>query len=96
MRKTKIKVPLVAVIWRDACHAMNPTRDSIEPPWVVDCGFVIKENKDHIVLVRQFFDDGFPRHSMTILRSNIKWVQKVGTVSLPDHFRSPGLGDEDE
>ena len=88
MKKTNLKLPLVAVIWRDACQSVDPTRDSIQPPWVVDCGFIVKEDKDYLVLVRQFFDDGVPRHSMTILRANIKWVKAVGWVNLPDHFTS--------
>ncbi|KKL14784.1 hypothetical protein LCGC14_2512190 [marine sediment metagenome] len=97
MKKTKLKVPLVAVVWRDACHAMNPGRDNTEPPWVVDCGFVVKQNKDYLVLVRQFFDDGAPRHSMTILKDNIEEIQRVGTATLPIHFVSaPFLGDSSE
>ncbi len=95
-KKAKIKIPLVAVIWRDACHTMDPSRSSVEPPWVVDCGFIVKNEKDYLVLVRQFFDDGLPRHAMTILRDNVKLIQKVGVVTLPDRFVSaPFLGDSE-
>ena len=93
MKKTKLKVPLVAIIWRDACHAQNPDKDNTKPPWVVDCGFVVEENKHHIILVRQFFDDGQCRHAMTILKDNIEKIQSVGMARLPAHFISaPFLG----
>ena len=94
MKKTKIKVPLVAVIWRDAMHAMHPTKQNINPPEVVDCGFIVKETKDYLVLVRQFFDDGYPRHAMTIPKGMLKKVIKVGTLTLPESFESgPKLED---
>lgn len=84
----RIKVSLEAVIWRDACHSLFPTNENTDPPWVVDVGFIIKANKDHIVIVRQFFDDGFPRHGMTILRSNIQKITRIGWVTLPENFKS--------
>ena len=97
MKKKTLNIPVMAIIWRDACHAQNPDKYNTKPPWVVDCGFVVEENKDHIVLVRQFFDDGQPRHAMTILKDNIEKIQNVGMVRLPSHFVSaPFLGDSGE
>ena len=97
MKKKTLSIPILAIIWRDACCAQNPDKHNIKPPWVVDCGFVVKEDKDYIVLVRQFFDDGQPRHAMTILKDNIEKVQHVGVVRLPSHFMSvPFLGDSEE
>ena len=82
----KKRIPIHAVIWGDACHAMHPNARNTEPYECIDVGILAKSDKRKIVLIRQGFDDGTARHAMTIPRGMVKSVQKVGYAKIPAYF----------
>ena len=82
----KKRIPIHAVIWGDACTAMNPDARNTEPYDVLDVGIIAKSDKKRIVLIRQGFEDGHVRHAMTIPKGMVKSIQKVGYARVPGYF----------
>ena len=87
MKKIKpIDLNIYMVVWADACHAFEPTKEKVKPSVAADFGFLLEKTDDYIVLARQIFTDGYSRQSMTIPRGVIKDIRKVATVKMPKGF----------
>ncbi len=84
--KKPIDLNIYMVVWADACHAFEPTKEKVEPSVAADFGFLLKKTDEYIVLARQIFTDGYSRQSMTIPRGVIKDIRKVATIKMPKGF----------